>query len=69
MPGGFCKDRLPFFAVFETWHLGDGNYPPIKSGQLANLSFKVEPDEVKLARVDRDGVRVVLSHPSRKERG
>jgi hypothetical protein len=36
-------------AVFETWHLGDGNYPPLKNGQLVNLSFEVCPDELKLA--------------------
>ena len=36
-------------AVFETWHLGDGNYPPLKRGQLVYLSFEIEPDELTLA--------------------
>jgi hypothetical protein len=30
-------------AVFETWHIGDGNYPPLRKGQLVNLSFELEP--------------------------
>jgi len=30
-------------AVFETWHIGDGNYPPLRRGQLVNLSFELEP--------------------------
>lgn len=36
-------------AVFETWHLADGNYPPLKRGQLVNLSFEIEPDALALA--------------------
>ncbi|MFZ0882801.1 MAG: hypothetical protein WAN14_05345 [Candidatus Acidiferrales bacterium] len=31
-------------AVFETWHLGDGNYPPLHKGQLVRLSFEFMPD-------------------------
>ena len=30
-------------AIFETWHLGDGNYPPLHNGQLVNLSFEFSP--------------------------
>ena len=30
-------------AIFETWHIPDGNYPPLQRGQLVNLSFEVEP--------------------------
>ena len=30
-------------AVFENWHIGDGNYPPLHRGQLVNLSFEFEP--------------------------
>jgi hypothetical protein len=37
---------MDLFAVFETWHLGDGNYPALKKGELANLSFEIEPDEL-----------------------
>lgn len=33
-------------AVFETWHIGDGNYPPLYTGQLVNLSFELEPDSL-----------------------
>jgi hypothetical protein len=34
---------LQLTAVFETWHLGDGNYPPLHNGQLVNLSFEFMP--------------------------
>jgi hypothetical protein len=30
-------------AIFESWHIGDGNYPPFDEGQLVNLSFELEP--------------------------
>jgi hypothetical protein len=33
-------------AVFETWHLGDGNYPPLHKGQLVKLSFELEPSSL-----------------------
>jgi hypothetical protein len=33
-------------AVFETWHIGDGNYPPLHKGQLVNLSFELEPNSL-----------------------
>jgi len=33
-------------AVFETWHLGDGNYPPLFKGMLVNLSFELEAGEI-----------------------
>ncbi|HLJ45604.1 MAG TPA: hypothetical protein VKU01_06335 [Bryobacteraceae bacterium] len=32
-------------AVFESWHLGDGNYPPLRRGQQVNLSFEIYPFE------------------------
>lgn len=37
---------MDLFAVFETWHLGDGNYPALKQGELVNLAFEIEPDEL-----------------------
>jgi hypothetical protein len=30
-------------AVFESWHIGDGNYPPLHRGQLVRLSFELQP--------------------------
>jgi len=30
-------------AIFENWHIGDGNYPPLCKGELVNLSFELEP--------------------------
>ena len=33
-------------AVFETSHLGDGNYPPLLKGMLVKLSFELEADEI-----------------------
>ena len=35
--------------MFETWHLGDGNYPALKKGQLVNLSFELQPEVVAMA--------------------
>ncbi|MDQ3686993.1 MAG: hypothetical protein M3430_15560 [Acidobacteriota bacterium] len=34
-------------AIFESWHIGDGNYPPLSKGQLVNLSFELEPRDVE----------------------
>lgn len=31
-------------AVFETWHIGDGNYPPLAKQQLVSLSFEIEAE-------------------------
>jgi hypothetical protein len=28
-------------AIFESWHVGDGNYPPFDRGQSVTLSFEV----------------------------
>jgi hypothetical protein len=42
---------MDIMAVFETWHLGDGNYPALKVGDAVNLSFEIEPEE--LARAER----------------
>ena len=39
-------------AIFESWHISDGNYPPFTKGQLVNLSFELEPrkmEEVSLS--------------------
>jgi hypothetical protein len=33
-------------AIFETWHIGDGNYPPLRTNQLVNLSFEFQPDSL-----------------------
>jgi hypothetical protein len=30
-------------AVFESWHIGDGNYPPLSRDQLVRLSFELAP--------------------------
>jgi hypothetical protein len=34
-------------AIFESWHLGDGNYPPLHRGQLVRLSFELEPKNLE----------------------
>jgi len=39
---------MELHAVFETWHIGDGNYPPLKKGQLVNLSFMVDLNELSV---------------------
>jgi hypothetical protein len=33
-------------AIFEGWHIGDGNYPPLRQSELVNLSFEPVPDRV-----------------------
>ncbi|MBI3189309.1 MAG: hypothetical protein HYZ33_01545 [Ignavibacteriales bacterium] len=33
---------MQFTAIFESWHIGDGNYPPLYRGKLVNLSFELE---------------------------
>jgi hypothetical protein len=30
-------------AIFESWHVPDGNYPPLSRGQLVRLSFELQP--------------------------
>lgn len=42
-------------AIFEAWHFGDGNYPPLVKGQLVNLSFEVEPDVLSKFSSPKDG--------------
>lgn len=39
-------------AVFETWHLGDGNYPPFSREMRVNLSFELMPEKISI--VDGD---------------
>jgi hypothetical protein len=34
-------------AVFESWHIGDGNYPPLSKGEFVNLSFELEPRKME----------------------
>jgi hypothetical protein len=34
-------------AIFALWHLGDGNYPPFRKGQLVNLSFQLFPTNIE----------------------
>jgi hypothetical protein len=38
------EDLLRLTAIFETWHFGDGNYPPLAKDELVNLSFEIQPD-------------------------
>jgi hypothetical protein len=40
-------------AVFESWHIGDGNYPPLKRGQQVNLSFEINPSDIEQADSDQ----------------
>jgi hypothetical protein len=36
-------------AIFELWHISDGNYPPFHKGQLVNLSFKLFTTNIEKA--------------------
>ncbi|MDQ3687891.1 MAG: hypothetical protein M3430_20125 [Acidobacteriota bacterium] len=38
---------MEFSAIFESWHIGDGNYPPLHKGRLVNLSFELEPRTIE----------------------
>jgi len=38
-------------AIFESWHIDDGNYPPFIEGQLVNLSFELEPRKMEEVRM------------------
>ena len=42
-------------AIFETWHIGDGNYPPLNRGQQVNLSFEMCPSRTEKIDVDQPG--------------
>lgn len=45
-------------AVFEHWHLGDGNYPAFVVGQEARLSFELDVTSAELAdEATHDGLR------------
>jgi hypothetical protein len=33
-------------AIFESWHISDGNCPPLKKGELVNLSFELVPKRI-----------------------
>jgi len=39
-------------AIFESWHVDDGNYPPLTVGQLVNLSFELEPRQTEGVSLD-----------------
>ena len=39
-------------AIFESWHIGDGNYPPLRKGEVVNLSFELEPRKIEEATLD-----------------
>ncbi len=34
---------LELTAIFEMWHLDDGNYPPLHKGMAVNLAFEIQP--------------------------
>ncbi len=34
---------LELTAVFESWHIPDGNYPPLYRGMSVKLAFQIEP--------------------------
>ena len=42
-------------AVFESWHIGDGNYPPLARGDAVRLSFELEPTSLAQSTVPAEG--------------
>jgi hypothetical protein len=61
-------------AVFESWHIGDGNYPPLHRGQIVRLSFELQarrlssvkgslpPGFIHAGEARYSGVGIVLRH-------
>jgi hypothetical protein len=43
-------------AVFESWHIGDGNYPPLSRGDLVRLSFEMEVEKKVTPTNDETGL-------------
>ena len=43
-------------AIFESWLVPDGNYPPLHRGQLVNLSFQIRPQT--LEQVGQESVEI-----------
>jgi hypothetical protein len=45
-------------AIFEEWHLGDGNYPPLSKQDLVRLAFQMEvpPTEFSLEEISSSEV-------------
>ncbi len=39
-------------AIFESWHVPDGNYPPLSVGNYVNLSFELEHDALEAVAQD-----------------
>ena len=53
MPGARrCQNSMKLTAVFEHWHLGDGNYPPLSIGDEVCLSFEVNTHAIEPAPPD-----------------
>jgi hypothetical protein len=40
---------MRLIAVFESWHIGDGNYPPFDKDQQVRLSFELDNAGLELA--------------------
>ena len=53
-PFGGHRTDVELSAIFESWHIGDGNYPPLTRGQLVRLSFELSTKH--LAMVPDHGV-------------
>jgi hypothetical protein len=34
-------------ATFESWFLSDGTYPPLHGGQIVNLAFQLQPEDLR----------------------
>ena len=55
---------MDIVAVFQTWHIGDGNYPPLEKEQLVNLSFELEEIGSRLVRADQQRNSCILEEDS-----
>lgn len=44
--GSERESTMELTAIFESWFIGDGTYPPLHKGQLVNLSFEITPKHI-----------------------
>ena len=49
-------------AIFESWNISGGNYPPLRTGQFVNLSFELVPERVSRVAPDEPEKMTHVDH-------
>jgi hypothetical protein len=52
------RSAMELTAIFENWHVEDGNYPPLYRGELVSLSFELEP--ITIAKTSHDHTKELI---------